>query len=231
MNISSQAKRALVVFSGGQDSTTCLYWALKHFEEVRTLTFDYGQRHRIELECAKKIAQLAGVPHEFISIGTFAELGGNALTGSEEAEAHQKNIIEEDLPNNFVPGRNIILLSFAAARAWQLGIENIVTGVCQTDYSGYPDCRKNTIEALQLALNLGMERQFVLHTPLMWLTKAQTVRKAQDLGALEALSFSHTCYNGTFPPCGTCPACHLRQKGFSEAGIIDPLIKRAEEVT
>ena len=152
------------------------------------------------------------------------------MTGSEEVESHQENIIEEGLPNTFVPGRNIILLSFAAARAWQLGIENIVTGVCQTDYSGYPDCRKNTIEALQLALNLGMERQFVLHTPLMWLTKAQTVRKARELGALEALSFSHSCYNGTFPPCGTCPACLLRQKGFSEAGIIDPLIKRAEEV-
>ena len=143
MNISSQAKRALVVFSGGQDSTTCLYWALKHFEKVRTLTFDYGQRHRIELECAKKIAQFAAVPHEVLSVGTFAELGGNALTGSEEVEAHQENIIEEGLPNTFVPRRNIILLSFAAARAWQLGIENIVTGVCQTDYSGYPDCKKH----------------------------------------------------------------------------------------
>ncbi|MBT7205517.1 MAG: 7-cyano-7-deazaguanine synthase QueC [Deltaproteobacteria bacterium] len=231
MNNSSQAKIALVVFSGGQDSTTCLYWALKHFEDVRTLTFDYGQRHRIELECAKKIAQLAKVHNEVLSIDTFTELGGNALTGSEVVETHQENIIDEDLPNTFVPGRNLILLSFAAARAWQLGIENIVTGVCQTDYSGYPDCRKNTIEALQLALNLGMERQFVLHTPLMLLTKAQTVRMAKDLGALEALSFSHTCYNGTFPPCGTCPACHLRQKGFSEAGVIDPLIKRTEEVT
>lgn len=231
MNNSSQAKIALLVFSGGQDSTTCLYWALKHFEEVRTLTFDYGQRHRIELECAKKIAQLAKVHNEVLSIDTFTELGGNALTGSEVVETHRENIIEEDLPNTFVPGRNLILLSFAAARAWQLGIENIVTGVCQTDYSGYPDCRKNTIEALQLALNLGMERQFVLHTPLMLLTKAQTVRMAKDLGALDALSFSHTCYNGTFPPCGTCPACHLRHKGFSEAGVIDPLIKRAEEVT
>ena len=231
MNNSSQVKIALVVFSGGQDSTTCLYWALKHFEEVRTLTFDYGQRHRIELECAKKIAQLAKVHNQVLSIDTFTELGGNALTGSEVVETHRENIIEEDLPNTFVPGRNLILLSFAAARAWQLGIENIVTGVCQTDYSGYPDCRKNTIEALQLALNLGMERQFVLHTPLMLLTKAQTVRMAKDLGALEALSFSHTCYNGTFPPCGTCPACHLRHKGFSEAGVIDPLIKRAEEVT
>ena len=147
MENSSHAKSALVVFSGGQDSTTCLYWALKHFEEVRTLTFDYGQRHRIELECAKKVAQLADVPHEVLSISTFAELGGNALTGDEEVQAHQENMIDKDLPNTFVPGRNLILLSFAAARAWQLGIENIVTGVCQTDYSGYPDCRKNIIGA------------------------------------------------------------------------------------
>ena len=128
MNNSSQSKSALVVFSGGQDSTTCLYWALKHFEEVRTLTFDYGQRHRIELGCAKKIAQLADVPDEVLSIGTFAELGGNALTGSEEVEVHQENIIEEDLPNTFVPGRNLILLSFAAARAWHCPHQLLIFG-------------------------------------------------------------------------------------------------------
>ena len=231
MNDSLQARSALVVFSGGQDSTTCLYWAINHFDAVRTLTFDYGQRHRIELECAKQIAELARVPHEVLSIGTFAELGGNALTGNQEVEVQKEKSNRENLPNTFVPGRNLILLSFAAARAWQLEIENIVTGVCQTDYSGYPDCRKNTIEALQLALNLGMERQFVLHTPLMWLDKAQTVMMAKDLGALEALSFSHTCYNGIFPPCGSCQACHLRNKGFYEAGVIDPLIERAKKVT
>ena len=231
MNDSLQAKSALVVFSGGQDSTTCLYWAINHFDTVRTLTFDYGQRHRIELECAKQIAELARVPHEVLSIGTFAELGGNALTGNLEVEVQKEKSNRENLPNTFVPGRNLILLSFAAARAWQLEIENIVTGVCQTDYSGYPDCRKNTIEALQLALNLGMERQFVLHTPLMWLDKAQTVMMAKDLGALEALSFSHTCYNGIFPPCGSCQACRLRNKGFYEAGVIDPLIERAKKVT
>ena len=231
MNDSLQAKSALVVFSGGQDSTTCLYWAIKHFDVVRTLTFDYGQRHRIELECAKQIAEFARVPHDVLSIGTFAELGGNALTGNQEVEVQNEKSNRENLPNTFVPGRNLILLSFAAARAWQLEIENIVTGVCQTDYSGYPDCRKNTIEALQLTLNLGMERQFVLHTPLMWLDKAQTVMMAKDLGALEALSFSHTCYNGIFPPCGSCQACHLRNKGFYEAGVIDPLIERAKKVT
>ena len=133
------------------------------------------------------------------------------------------------LPNTVVPGRNLIFLSFAAARAWQLGIEKIVTGVCQTDYSGYPDRRKNTIDALQLALNLGIERQFVLHTPLMWLNKAETVKMAQELGALEAFSYSHTCYNRTFPPCGICPACYLRQRGFFDAGICDPLTERREK--
>ena len=183
------------------------------------------------MECAKQIAELARVPHEVLSIGTFAELGGNALTGNQEVEVQKEKSNRENLPNTFVPGRNLILLSFAAARAWQLEIENIVTGVCQTDYSGYPDCRKNTIEALQLALNLGMERQFVLHTPLMWLDKAQTVMMAKDLGALKALSFSHTCYNGIFPPCGSCQACHLRNQGFYEAGVIDPLIERAKKVT
>jgi 7-cyano-7-deazaguanine synthase len=225
-----KTSKAVVVFSGGQDSTTCLFWALKNFENVRSLTFEYGQRHRIELECAQNIAQLAGIPHEVLSIGTFAELGGNALTGSEKVVPQAETNKDEGLPNTFVPGRNLILLSFAAARACQLGIENIVTGVCQTDYSGYPDCRKNTIDALQLALNLGMERQFVLHTPLMWLSKAQTVKMAQEFGALEALSLSHTCYNGQFPPCSTCPACFLRERGFLEAGIPDPLIEKAKKL-
>ena len=151
------------------------------------------------------------------------------MTGSEKVVPQAETNKDEGLPNTFVPGRNLILLSFAAARAWQLGIENIVTGVCQTDYSGYPDCRKNAIDALQLALNLGMERQFVLHTPLMWLSKAQTVKMAQEFGALEALSLSHTCYNGQFPPCSTCPACFLRERGFLEAGIPDPLIERAKQ--
>ena len=230
MNILSHAKRALVVFFRWSRFHNLPLLGAQTFRRGEDTDFRLRSKTSNRVGVRKKIAQFADVPHEVLSVGTFAELGGNALTGDEEVEAHQENIIDKDLPNTFVPGRNIILLSFAAARAWQLGIENIVTGVCQTDYSGYPDCRKNTIEALQLALNLGMEKQFVLHTPLMWLTKAQTVRKAQELEALEALSFSHTCYNGTFPPCGTCPACHLRQKGFSEAGIIDPLIKRAEEV-
>ena len=139
MNDSLQAKSALVVFSGGQDSTTCLHWAIKHFDALRTLTFDYGQQHLMELECAKQTAELAKVPHEVLSIGTFTELGGNALTGNEKVKVQKEKSNGKNLPNTFVPGRNLILLSFVAARAWQLEIENVVTGVCQTDYSGYPD--------------------------------------------------------------------------------------------
>ena len=214
---------SLVVLSGGQDSTTCLYWALKNHEQVQTITFDYGQRHRVELDAAKKIARFAGVPNEILPINTFEKLGGNSLTGSADVES---TTADGELPNTFVPGRNLIFLTFAAAYAYQRGIKDIVAGVCQTDYSGYPDCRQNTIEALQVAVNLGMEYQVKIHTPLMWMTKAETVYFAEEVGALGALAWSHTCYNGKVPPCGECPACLLREKGFNEAGINDPLIER-----
>ena len=214
---------ALVVLSGGQDSTTCLYWAKKRFNSVRTITFDYGQRHIIELEAAKKIAEIADVDNDIISINTFVQLGGNSLTGCEEVKSSSE---ESDLPNTFVPGRNLIFLTFAAAYAYQKGIRDIVTGVCQTDFSGYPDCRQNTIEAIQIAINLGMESQVKIHTPLMWMTKAETVHFAKEVGALTAMAWSHTCYNGLVPPCQTCPACELRTKGFADAGINDPLIER-----
>ena len=216
------ANRALVVLSGGQDSTTCLYWALDRFGagRVEALTFDYGQRHRIELDCAGQIAKYAGVVHATLPIDTFAALGGNALTDSGIAVDEATG---NELPNTFVPGRNLIFLTFAAAFAWQRGIVDLVSGVAQTDYSGYPDCRRDTIDALEQSLNLGMERTFTLHTPLMNLSKKETVELAQDLGALNAMALTHTCYNGERPPCGQCPACQLRAKGFLEAGIADPL--------
>jgi len=218
-----QNQKALVVLSGGQDSTTCLYWALQQFSSVITVTFDYGQRHLIELEAAQKVAEVAGVQNEIIPIDTFKVLGGNALTGDESVDPSNS---EGGLPNTFVPGRNLIFLTFAAAYAYQRGIKDLVTGVCQTDFSGYPDCRQNTVEALQIAINLGMESQIRIHTPLMWMTKAETVFFAQEVGALEALAWSHTCYNGKVPPCGECPACDLRKKGFEEASVKDPLVKR-----
>jgi len=217
--------KALVVLSGGQDSTTCLYWAIDRFgvDAVDSLTFDYGQRHRVELECAAAIADFAGVPNSCLPIDTFSALGGDALTDT-EIDVDDGIDDKTDLPNTFVPGRNLIFLTYAAAYAYQRDIDHLVTGVAQTDYSGYPDCREATILALQQALRLGMESEITIHTPLMHLSKKETVLLARDLDALPAMSLTHTCYNGERPPCGTCAACELRARGFAEAGVIDPLM-------
>lgn len=215
--------KAVVVLSGGQDSTTCLYWALNRFGAgaIEALTFDYGQRHRIELACAANVAEFAGVPHTVLPIDTFAALGGNALT---DTDIEVQEPPRQGLPNTFVPGRNLVFLTFAAAFAWPRGISDLVTGVAQTDYSGYPDCRNATIDALNQALNLGMEREFTIHAPLMNLSKKETVEMARDLGGLAAMALTHTCYAGQRPPCGECAACKLRAKGFREAGVADPLL-------
>lgn len=220
--------KALVVLSGGQDSTTCLYWALDRFGQnaVETVTFDYGQRHRIELDCAAQVAQFAGVPNTCLPIDTFAALGGDALTDP-EIDVADTTAAAASLPNTFVPGRNLVFLTFAAAYAYQRDIAHLVTGVAQTDYSGYPDCRTETISALQQALRLGMETEVSIHTPLMHLSKKDTVELARDLGALPAMALTHTCYNGARPPCGTCAACELRAKGFAQANIADPLLESA----
>ena len=215
--------KILVVFSGGQDSTTCLHWALYHFDQVYAVFFDYGQRHAIEWESAQKITSLQQVPLKKLHLSAFREIGGNALT--------DKNIniqnSSDKLPNTFVSGRNLIFLSYAASYAYTLDISHLVTGVCQTDFSGYPDCRENTIKSLEQTLQLGMEKDFTIHTPLMHLTKAESVHMAQEYSGMESLKYSHTCYQGSFPPCGQCPACILRQKGFEEAGVADPLLERA----
>lgn len=216
-------EHALVIFSGGQDSTTCLYWALKNFNTVSTITFDYGQRHRLELNSAKKIASLASVKNETLVLSSFDKMGSNSLTGTEAVKTELNSTT--NLPNSFVPGRNLIFLTYAAAYAYSNGIDNLVGGMCQTDYSGYPDCRRKTLDALMESINLGMESEIKLHTPLMDLTKAESVILAKEVGALEALSYSHTCYNGVYPPCRTCPACLLRAKGFQESQIEDPIFK------
>jgi len=224
MTETSQAA-ALVLCSGGQDSTTCLRWAANRFATVYTIAFDYGQRHRIELEAAAHVAAEVGViEHRVLPINALSALAGNSLTGKEPvtSEVNGRN----GLPNTFVPGRNLLFLTLAAAWAYQLQITDLVTGVCQTDYSGYPDCREQTMDALALALRAGMESPFTIHTPLMHLTKAQSVTMAQEEGAMELLAHSHTCYNGSVPPCGVCPACVLRCKGFAAAGVADPLLVR-----
>jgi len=225
-----KTETALVVFSGGQDSATCLAWALARFGHVETLGFDYGQRHAVELQCRDALregmkaqnplwADRLGPDHT-VSLSALGEISDTALTRDAEIE-----MTESGLPSTFVPGRNIIFLSFAAALAARRGARHIVTGVCETDYSGYPDCRDDTIKALQVALNLGMDARRVLHTPLMWLDKAQTWELAETLGGAELVSLinteSHSCYLGDRTHrhdwgygCGTCPACELRARGW-----------------
>lgn len=221
--------KAIVILSGGQDSTTCLFWALKQFDEVEAITFDYGQRHRIEIEAAKKIAQIAKIKHRIINVNFIKEITTTSdLVSSQQGDLLFEINPENNLPRSFVPGRNIFFISIAAALGYNSGIQNIVTGVCQTDYSGYPDCRRPFIDELEVLLQLAMEKKFKIHTPLMYLTKAQSVVLAQEVGALGALAYSHTCYNGKYPPCRKCPACKIREKGFRDAGIEDPLIERAK---
>jgi 7-cyano-7-deazaguanine synthase len=219
---------ALVLFSGGQDSATCLAWALDRFGHVETLGFDYGQRHRIELTVRTDFLDWArGNSAWAPTLGADHLLALDALGAISETSLTRQVAIEMDtggLPNTFVPGRNLIFLTFAAALAFRRGLKHIVTGVCETDYSGYPDCRDDTIKALQVALNLGMERRFILHTPLMWRDKAATWRLAEVLGGaalVEAIRLrTHSCYLGDRTPqawgagCGTCPACDLRARGW-----------------
>ncbi|WP_107949052.1 7-cyano-7-deazaguanine synthase QueC [Lysinibacillus parviboronicapiens] len=208
-------EKAIVVFSGGQDSTTCLFWAQERFEEVEAVTFDYGQRHLLEIECAKEIAAELGVTHHILDMSLLNQLAPNALTRQDiEVEDGE----DGGLPSTFVPGRNLLFLSFAGVLASQVGAKHIVTGVCETDFSGYPDCRDIFIKSLNVTLNLSMDNSFVIDTPLMWLNKAQTWALADQLGALEFVrQRTLTCYNGVIADgCGECPACKLRKKGLDE---------------
>lgn len=207
-------EKAVVVFSGGQDSTTCLFWAKEQFGEVEAVTFDYGQRHRREIDVAQAIADELGVRHTVLDLSLLGQLAPNALTRRDIA-IEQK---EGELPTTFVDGRNLLFLSFAAVFAKQRGARHIVTGVCETDFSGYPDCRDVFIKSLNVTLNLAMDYEFVIHTPLMWLTKAETWKLADELGALEFIrTKTLTCYNGIIADgCGECPACVLRKRGLDE---------------
>ncbi len=225
-------KSALVLFSGGQDSTTCLAWALSRYTKVETIGFDYGQRHAIELDCRPRVlntlrkdfpewSERLGEDH-MIDLSVLGHISDTALTS--EAAIH---LNENGLPNTFVPGRNLLFLTLAAALAYRRHITVLVGGMCETDFSGYPDCRDETIRALQHALNLGMETHFDLQTPLMWINKAQTWKLADDLGGSSLIELiveeTHTCYLGDRTRrhrwgygCGTCPACQLRANGFEK---------------
>ncbi|EMB79720.1 7-cyano-7-deazaguanine synthase QueC [Streptococcus mutans] len=204
---------ALVVFSGGQDSTTCLFWAMKHYEYVETVTFSYGQRHSQELEVAKEIAAEQGVKHHILDMSLLGQITENALTSDIAIETK-----DGEVPNTFVDGRNHLFLSFAAVLAKQRKIRDIVTGVCQTDFSGYPDCRDVFVKSLNVTLNLAMDYEFVIHTPLMWLDKAETWELADQLGKFDYVrQKTLTCYNGIRGTgCRQCPACHLRQAGLEK---------------
>lgn len=219
-------QKCVVLLSGGQDSTTCLYWAIDKFkrkENIETVTIDYGQRHRVELKSAVKIAEIAGVRNKILPINSFSYMPDNSLL-NDEMEI-DNSVDKEGIPNTFVPGRNIIFISIVAAYAYSKNIKDLVIGVSQTDYSGYPDCREDTIRSLNKTINLGMEYDFNIHTPLMYKSKADIVKLAIDYGAMDALAWSHTCYKGESPPCGKCPACILRARGFKEAGVQDPVFK------
>ena len=231
MNAASQRK-ALVLFSGGQDSTACLAWALERYAQVETIGFDYGQRHRIELDCRLDVlrelhaqfpawSQKLGEDH-LLDLSLLGQLSDTALT-----EARAIEMQANGLPNTFVPGRNLLFLSFAATLAYRRGASVLVGGMCETDYSGYPDCRDNTLKALQVALSLGLDQPMTIETPLMFLTKAQTWRLSEQLGgtALNDLIIesTHTCYLGQRDQrhawgygCGSCPACELRARGHTE---------------
>jgi 7-cyano-7-deazaguanine synthase len=223
---------ALVLFSGGQDSATCLAWALSRFDRVETVGFDYGQRHRIELEVRQEFraaltvrfpqwAGRLGGDH-MLDAGIIGQLGGSAMTEDIAIE-----MAGNGLPNTFVPGRNLLFFTLAAALAYRRGLRAIVGGMCETDYSGYPDCRDDTLKAQQVALSLGLDRRITIETPLMWLDKAATFALAEDIGGQPLLDLilenSHTCYLGDRSRrhdwgygCGTCPACELRAKGWQK---------------
>ncbi|MEK4714641.1 MULTISPECIES: 7-cyano-7-deazaguanine synthase QueC [Sporosarcina] len=206
-------EKAVVVFSGGQDSTTCLFWALKNFREVATVTFDYGQRHSEEIECARKIADELGVSFKVLDMNLINQLSANALTRDDI----EVNEVEGELPSTFVPGRNHLFLSFAAVYADAIGARHLITGVSETDFSGYPDCRDNFIKSLNVTLNLAMDGRFVIHTPLMWLDKSEVWALSDELGAFDFVqNKTLTCYNGVpSTGCGKCPACVLRNDGLA----------------
>lgn len=210
-------KKAVVVFSGGQDSTTCLVQALKQYDEVHAITFDYGQRHRLEIEVAEKLAQSLGVAaHKVMDVGLLNELAISSLTRDDIPVSHE--LQDNGLPNSFVPGRNILFLTLAGIYAYQIGADSVITGVCETDFSGYPDCRDEFVKSMNQALVKGMDRQLEIVTPLMWLNKAETWALADKYTALDLVrERTLTCYNGIIGDgCGDCPACHLRCEGLNE---------------
>ncbi|MGF1776024.1 7-cyano-7-deazaguanine synthase QueC [Vibrio nomapromontoriensis] len=225
-------KKAVVVFSGGQDSTTCLVKALQEYDEVHAITFDYGQRHKLEIEVAQALAKKLGVAaHKVMDVGLLNELAISSLTRDDIPVSHELG--ENGLPNSFVPGRNILFLTLAGIYAYQIGAQSVITGVCETDFSGYPDCRDEFVKSMNTALIQGMDRAFTIETPLMWLDKAETWALADQHQALALVrEETLTCYNGVIGDgCGDCPACDLRKNGLqhyldNKLAVSDSLTKK-----
>jgi 7-cyano-7-deazaguanine synthase len=239
MATNDSPEAALVLFSGGQDSTVALAWALTRFPRVETIGFEYGQRHGVEMTVRPRIRdKLAALDPKWqarlgedhvVNVDSLGQISETALTRNAQIE-----MASNGLPSTFVPGRNLVFFSFAGAVAYRRGIRHLVAGMCETDYSGYPDCRDDTVKAMQLALGLGMDRRFVLHTPLMWIDKAATFALAERIGGARlgelVIEETHSCYLGDRTHrhewgygCGTCPACNLRSKGFAKfkAGAVE----------
>lgn len=211
-------RKALVILSGGQDSTTCLFWAIERFgkENVSAIGFDYGQRHKKELECARDICKKAEIEYEVIPTPIINQLSANSLTREDIPVDTEKP--DGTPPNSLVEGRNLLFISYAAIYAKTHGITDLVTGVCETDFSGYPDCRDVFVKSLNVTINLAMDYSFVIHTPLMWLDKSQTWEMADKLGVMDEIyNNTLTCYNGVIGEgCGECPSCHLRRRGYEQ---------------
>lgn len=207
-------EKAIVVFSGGQDSTTCLFCAKERFSEVIAVSFDYNQKHVLELDCAKDICKKYGVEHHILDLGLLNQLAPNSLTRTDIQV--EKEAGEGELPNSFVDGRNLLFLTFVGVFAKQRDVKHIVTGVSESDFSGYPDCRDVFIKSTNVTLNLAMDYEFVIHTPLMWIDKEETWKLSDDLGVLPVIkNETLTCYNGIIGNgCGECPACTLRKRGY-----------------
>lgn len=209
-------QNSIVLFSGGQDSTTCLYWAKREFKNVLALCYSYGQRHMEEIENARRLANIAGVEFSLIDTSVISKLAPNSLTNKEIIM--DREVPNNSYPNTFVPGRNLLFLTFAATIAYSKNIRHIVTGVSEADYSGYPDCRDTFIKSANTTLNLAMDKQFVIHTPLMWRTKKDVWQLADELDVFDLVkNETLTCYNGIKAEgCGDCPACIIRNKGLEE---------------
>ena len=236
--VRANSMKALVILSGGQDSTICLHWALQQFDEVEAITFDYGQRHSVEIAAATKVASLAGVKHEIVYVGNGLLVSKSPLTSENPLEEYSEfkemdGIIGNRRELTFVAMRNALFLTIAANRAEANGFAVLVTGVCEMDTANYDDCRKVFIDATEKYINTALghdhrgTQKISIATPLLTMTKAESIHFAKSIpNAFEALAYSHTCYAGKVPPCGKCHSCVLRAEGFKDAGIIDPLIER-----